>query len=181
MWPNGFLTCILHTNQNGVLNAILLTLKYTNLKYKFLIQLSTLCMWIWTDTRESYATAPQLSLNINLSPSSTYTWKRRSLTWQMKMKMRAGPSGGLSTSLLRPSVQEGHRECLEFLTSKRDRILISLKCMVVTDYNLTSIAENFPLFKDLSLVFSEGFNTLGLVVDSERCRYCRIEKVKSLF
>ena len=33
---------------------------------------------------------------------------------------------------------------------------ISLKCMVVTDDNLTSIAENFPLFKDLSLLRDVG-------------------------
>lgn len=51
---------------------------------------------------------------------------------------------------------------------------ISLKRMVVTDENLMSIADNFPLFKDLSLVCCEGFSTLGLAVIAERCRYCRI-------
>lgn len=51
---------------------------------------------------------------------------------------------------------------------------ISLKRMVITDENLMSIADNFPLFKDLSLVCCEGFSTLGLAVIAERCRYCTI-------
>ncbi|KAJ4801429.1 Transport inhibitor response 1-like protein [Rhynchospora pubera] len=51
---------------------------------------------------------------------------------------------------------------------------ISLKRMVVTDENLISIAENFPLFKDLSLVCCEGFSTLGLAAIAEKCRHLRV-------
>lgn len=50
---------------------------------------------------------------------------------------------------------------------------ISLKRMFVTDENLISIAENFPLFKDLSLVCCEGFSTKGLAAIAERCRHLR--------
>jgi Transport inhibitor response 1 protein domain/F-box len=58
---------------------------------------------------------------------------------------------------------------------------ISLKRMVVTDENLMSIADNFPLFKDLSLVCCEGFSTLGLAAIAERCRYWRVKEIRKFF
>ncbi|KAJ3695846.1 hypothetical protein LUZ60_001223 [Juncus effusus] len=51
---------------------------------------------------------------------------------------------------------------------------ICLKRMTVSDDDLTHIAMNFPLFKDLSLICCEGFSTLGLAVIAEKCRHLRV-------
>jgi Transport inhibitor response 1 protein domain/F-box len=55
---------------------------------------------------------------------------------------------------------------------------ICLKRMIVTDNDLTIIAESFPFFRDLVLICCEGFSTLGLAVIAERCRYCMVKQLE---
>ncbi|WVZ73547.1 hypothetical protein U9M48_021839 [Paspalum notatum var. saurae] len=51
---------------------------------------------------------------------------------------------------------------------------ICLKRMTVSDDDLALVANSFPLFRELSLVYCDGFSTLGLAVIAERCRHLRV-------